>query len=69
MGHESENEYDTIHESPHNEIIHTVEFSIPSDWIGSEQLRFFEFINGGLLVKTPIIQVKNKKFVHELFWK
>jgi hypothetical protein len=52
-----------------NTVTHHVEGSLAAGWVGGDQLRYFEFVEGNLVLKTPPIRVANgSKVVNTLIW-
>ena len=50
-------------------ITHHVEGSLAAGWVGGDQLRYFEFVDGDLVLKTPPIRVaEGSKVVNTLIW-
>ena len=50
-------------------VTHHVEGSLAAGWVGGDQLRYFEFVDGDLVLKTPPIRVVDgSKVVNTLLW-
>jgi hypothetical protein len=49
-------------------LITHVEGSLYPNWVGNDQERLFEFSNGRLILKTPLIQLGEENFVGILVW-
>lgn len=49
-------------------ILHRVALSLVPNWVGSEQVRYFELSGKDLLLRTPPIEVAGKLLVHEFRW-
>lgn len=51
-----------------NSITHHVEGALFPNWIGTDQLRFYEFNNGNLILTTPKIPYSGTTLVGVLTW-
>ena len=52
-----------------NTVTHHVEGSLAAGWVGGDQLRYFEFVDDNLVLKTPPIRVADgSKVVNTLIW-
>jgi hypothetical protein len=50
-------------------VTHHVEGSLAAGWVGGDQLRYFEFVEGNLVLKTPPIRIADgSKVVNTLIW-
>lgn len=49
-------------------VIHTVTQALLPNWIGGEQRRQYEFIDGKLILRTPPMMVGGQKISGELTW-
>jgi len=50
-------------------VTHHVEGSLAAGWVGGDQLRYFEFADGRLVLKTPPMRtVDGTKVVNTLVW-
>lgn len=56
-----------VHEDSQS-IVHHVEGSLFPNWIGSDQLRFYEFCDGRLILTTPPIPYSGTTLVGALTW-
>lgn len=51
-------------------VTHHVEGSLTAGWVGGDQLRYFEFADGALILKTPPMRtVDGTKVVNTLVWR
>ncbi len=55
----------TIHD---NQITHHIEVSLFPNWIGLDQIRFYEFSGNLLTLSTPPLKVYGKTQVAKLIW-
>lgn len=49
-------------------IVHTIEISLFPNWVGAEQVRYFELSPGELVLRTPPIQAGERTVTGELRW-
>lgn len=54
---------------PEKTVTHHVQGSLAAGWVGGDQLRYFEFVDGNLVLKTPPIRIADgSKVVNTLSW-
>ena len=51
-------------------VTHHVEGALTAGWVGGDQLRYFEFVDGALVLKTPPMRTADgTKVVNTLVWR
>jgi Lipocalin-like domain len=49
-------------------IVHNVEMCLLPNWVGTEQVRYFEVNGNELLLRTPPIEIGGTTLVNDLTW-
>jgi hypothetical protein len=51
-----------------NNIVHNVEMCLLPNWVGTDQVRYFEVHGDELLLRTPPVEISGTTVVNDLRW-